>query len=188
MDSSIWLLHLICFSVFDLSCFYISQHALIWSFWNLKDCGISLWDSQSVPAICGLNTSIKKLNIEHPVFIRLDCRIFQVMSGKPNSNSFREVGLKTVIVTINHQVSLLVSNSFLWFKFLKSVVGIIGVFYMWSLLVLTQQPWGPSGSDWRPETDVAARSCVFMCACLVLLPAWNTCVCRKSVCTAVYLT
>lgn len=93
------------------------------------------------------------------------------MIGRPDNNSYRNVCVKTVIMTTNHQVSLLVSNSFLCFKFLKSVIGIIGVFNMWSLLVLTQQPWGPSGSDWRPETDVVPRSCVFMCACLVPLPA-----------------
>lgn len=74
-------------------------------------------------------------------------------------------------MTTNDQVSLLVSNSFLCFKYLKSVVGIMGLFNMWSLLVLTQQPWGPSGSEWRPETDVAACSFVFMSARLVLLPA-----------------
>lgn len=142
-----------------------------------------------MPTFCTLVPPQKKLtNIENPVFIRVYCRIFQITFGKPNINLYRKVGVKTVIVTTNHLVSPLVSNSFLCFKFLKSVVGIIGVFNMWSLLVLTQQPSGPSGSDWRPETDVAARSCVFMCTCLVLWPAWNTCVCRQSVCTAVYLT
>lgn len=30
-------------------------------------------------------------------------------------------------------------------------------------LVLTQQPWGPSGLDCRPKTDVSASVCVFMC-------------------------
>lgn len=72
------------------------------------------------------------------------------------------------------------------FKFQKSVAKITGLFNVRSLQVLTQQPWGPSGSDWRPKTDVPARSCVFTRARMVCLPAQSTC--AGHVCTAVYLT
>lgn len=74
------------------------------------------------------------------------------------------------------------------FKFQKSVTKITGLFNVRSLQVLTQQPWGPSGFDWRPKTDVPARSCVFTGARLVSPPAQSTCACAGHVCTAVYLT